>query len=255
MSTRIIQMTDLHVMVDPQAEVKGICTRARFDKVWAAVRAHQSAAAQLVISGDLTHDEQRETYQTLRQAFGDWLPKLRVLPGNHDERNLMREVFSDRVQVVAGRNTFVDAVGGWKLIGLDSHVPGELRGELGSEQLQWLDQQLASGPTVPVCLFLHHPPISMHSPWMDAIGLTDSGEFLMLVRRYPSVRFISCGHVHHERTENTGALSVYTTPSTGVQFCPQTGELEVDIVSPGYRIFDLEPDGRYQTRVERVTCQ
>lgn len=251
---RIIQISDLHVMVDPLAEVRDICTRARFDKVWAAVRREQPEATLLIVTGDLTHDEKLETYQTLRQQFADWIPKLRIVPGNHDDREIMRQVFADRIQVVAGRNTFVETVGGWRLIGLDSHVPGKLHGELGSAQLEWLEQQLALGPEQPVGLFLHHPPINVNSPWMDAIKLVDADALLSLVQRYPAVRIISCGHLHHERSEFAGALSFFITPSTGVQFRPETEKLEVDTVNPGYRVFDLFPDGRFQTRVERVPC-
>ncbi len=250
--TRIIQITDCHLMVDPQAELKGICTRARFDQVLAAIQAKHTDADRLIVTGDLTHDEQLETYETLKRLLAEWFPKLRVIPGNHDDRASMAQVFGERLQLIAGRNVFTDIIGGWKLIGLDSHVPGQLHGEVGADQLEWLERELTANEELPTGLFLHHPPVSVNSPWLDRIGLADEEGLLALVARYSRVRVICCGHVHQERTAIEGAATIFTTPSTGVQFRPETESLEVDVVAPGYRILDLYSDGRFHTRVERV---
>lgn len=252
MITRIIQLTDCHLMADPQAELKGICTRARFDRVLADIRARHPEVDKLIVTGDLTHDEKLETYATLKELLAGWMPKLRVIPGNHDDRALMREVFGERIQVVERRNVFAEIIGGWRLIGLDSHVPGQLYGELGSEQLNWLEQQLDADTRLHSCLFLHHPPVSVKSPWLDRIGLTDAEGLLEVVSRRSSVRVVCCGHVHQERSVSVGATAIFTTPSAGVQFRPETESLEVDAAWPGYRILDLYGDGRFDSRVERV---
>lgn len=239
-------------MVDPLAELKGICTRARFDRVMAAVRTGFQDADRLVVTGDLTHDEQLQTYEILRTLLADWFPRLRVIPGNHDDRNLMRQVFGERIHLLNGRNTFVDTVGAWKLIGMDSHVPGELHGELAPDQLQWLDRELDANPEQPVCLFLHHPPVLVNCPWLDRIALQDAKEFLAILERHSNARLVCCGHIHQERTVIDRTTSICTTPSTGVQFRPETEVLEVDVAPPGFRIIDLHDDGRVQTRVVRV---
>ena len=252
MSVRILQLTDCHLMADSQAELKGICTRERFARVLSAIKARHTEADLLIVTGDLTHDERPETYAALRDMLADWLPRLRVIPGNHDDREPMRQVFGDRIQHVHGRHVFVHDLGGWRLIGLDSHRPGELSGELGELQLAWLDEQLRSHPARPTGLFVHHPPISVNSPWLDRIGLVDAESLLTLLRQHDHVRFVSCGHVHQERTAMAGSILVLTTPSTGVQFRPETTSLEVDGVDPGYRVFDLQSDGQLQSWVDRV---
>lgn len=249
---RIVQLTDCHLMADPQAELKGICTRARFDQVLAAIQGYSSTADRLIVTGDLTHDEQLVTYQTLRHLLGEWFPKLRVIPGNHDDRALMRQVFDERIQVVGDRNIFVESLGTWKLIGLDSHVPGHIHGELGSAQREWLEGELATARDSFCGLFLHHPPVMVNSRWLDDVPLVDRAEFLSLVARYPQVRLICCGHIHQERTAIERGIPIFTTPSTGVQFRPETQILEVDSAAPGFRILDLAEDGAIHTRVQRV---
>ena len=147
---------------------------------------------------------------------------------------------------------FVHDLSRWRLIGLDSHRPGELSGELGVEQLAWLDEQLGSEPSRPTGLFVHHPPISVNSAWLDRIGLVDADSLLTVLRRHAQVRFVSCGHVHQERSAVLGSIQILATPSTGVQFRPETAAFEVDVADPGYRVFNLVPDGQFQSWVERV---
>lgn len=255
MSVRIVQITDLHLMADPRAELKGICTRDRFEAVLDVLRSGYSSVDRLIITGDLAHDEVRETYESLRERLVDWLPKLRLIPGNHDNRLAMRAVFGDRVQSLDDRNVFADELGGWKLIGLDSHLPGELRGQLGDRQLEWLARELTTAPTRPTALFVHHPPVSVGSSWLDRIGLDDADELRLLLQQHPQAKFIACGHIHQELTCHLGSLLVLATPSTSVQFQPESETLVVDSASPGLRVLNLEPNGSFCTRVIRVPCQ
>ena len=252
MTTRIVQVTDLHLMADPRAELKGVCTRTTLQAVLDILRRDFGSAERLIITGDLAHDELRETYVALRELLGDWLPRLRLIPGNHENRDFMRQVFSDRLTVVDGRNAFAESVGGWRIIGLDSQWPGEVRGQLGLPQQEWLTHELAAESLQPTAIFLHHPPLQVGTGWLDEIGLADAEALLDLLRRSEQVKFVCCGHIHHEMTISQRDVLLLTTPSTSVQFLPDTEMLVPDSVPPGFRIFDLESDGSFRTRVVRV---
>ena len=253
MTVRILQLTDLHLLTDPLAELKGICTRARFDAVMRAVGETIGPIERLIITGDLAHDETLATYELLREQLTDWLPKLRIVPGNHDCRVAMRLAFGGRIHVEGDRNVFVDSVGGWTMIGLDSQVTGELRGELGTSQLQWLEQTLTALPDQPTLLFLHHPPVLVGDSWIDLIRLDDAEALWSILARSGRVKAICCGHIHQERTITGPTAVVFTTPSTGVQFQSETESLAVDVVWPGFRVLDLDSDGTLRTRVVRVS--
>lgn len=252
MTVRIVQITDLHLMADPLGELKGVCTRATLQAVLEVLRRDFSSAERLIISGDLAHDELLETYEVLRDLLADWLPKLRVIPGNHDNRGFMRQVFGNRVTVMDDRNVFADSVGGWRLIGLDSHLPGEVRGQLGEAQRDWLARELAAEPLRPTAIFLHHPPLDVGTGWLDEIRLEDAERLFELLSQHPLVKFVCTGHIHQEMTVVQANRFVLTTPSTSVQFLPETDRLIPDSVPPGFRIFDLETDGSFRTRVVRV---
>lgn len=252
MAARILQITDLHLMADPRAELKGVCTRETLQAVLDVVQRDFGSAERLIVTGDLAHDELRETYVALREMLGDWLPKLRMLPGNHENRDFMRQVFGDQVTVVDDRNVFADSIGGWRLIGLDSQLPGEVRGQLGASQRDWLAHELAAEPLRPTAVFLHHPPLKVGTGWLDEIRLEDADPLFELLSRHPQVKFVCCGHIHHEMTIAQSNTLLLTTPSTCVQFLPETDKLIPDPVPPGFRVFDLEPDGSFRTRVVRV---
>ena len=252
MAARIIQITDLHLMADPRAELKGVCTRASLLTVLDVLRRDFGSAERLIVTGDLAHDELRETYEALRELLADWWPKLRLIPGNHDNREFMRQVFDDRVTVMEDRNVFVDSVGGWRLIGLDSHLPGEVRGQLGESQLAWLARELAAESRQPTAIFLHHPPMCVGTGWLDGINLEDAEAFLNVLRPFAQAKLICCGHIHHEMTVSLADKLLLATPSTSVQFLPETEVLVPDPIPPGFRVFDFEANGSFRTRVVRV---
>lgn len=251
MPIRLLQITDCHLFADPNAELKGICTRERFNDVLAALREELPRAERLIITGDLAHDERKETYETLRELLGEWLPRVRVVPGNHDDRGAMRETFRDVVETVNGRNGFSESLGNWQLIGLDTQITGALPGEVGASQLARLEEQLA-GTQQRVAIFLHHPPVDVGSAWLDKIGLTDAAALWNLLDRFPQVRVLCSGHVHQELAIRRGGTLVLTTPSTGVQFVPEAETLIVDDALPGYRVLELQDNGDVRTRVVRV---
>lgn len=251
MPIRILQLTDCHLFADPNVELKGICTRERLKHVLAALREELPRAERLIITGDLAHDERKETYEALRELLEEWLPRVRLVPGNHDDREAMRETFRDVVEIAHGRNGFSESLGNWRLIGLDTQITGELPGEVGAPQLAWLEKNLADTQQR-VAIFLHHPPVDVGSTWLDKIGLTDAPALWNLLDRFPRVRVLCSGHVHQELAFHDAGALVLTTPSTGVQFVPEAETLIVDDALPGYRVLELQDDGGVRTRVVRV---
>src|SRR5436190_18417540 len=90
---RILQLTDCHLFADPKAELRGVATWPRFQAVLQDVRRRFPDFDLLVLSGDTAHDECLATYQAVRQSLGEWSERVRIIPGNHDDRAAMRRVF------------------------------------------------------------------------------------------------------------------------------------------------------------------
>ncbi len=252
MSVRIVQITDLHLYRDTDSVLAGVSTWKTFRAVLGQIERQHGDFDFLVLTGDLAQDEELDTYLMLREALGDWLERCRIIPGNHDDPANLRKAFPDLFSQDGGPLTFALAAGDWKIIGLDSHLPGEIKGRIDANQLQWLRDQLRMDPSTRTLLFVHHPPIAINVDWLDKIGLDEAADLVDLIEASPQIKVICAGHVHQEFAGRIGAAAMVTTPSTCVQFGART-EKSFDTRAAGYRTFRLD-DG-YHTEVHRLSDQ
>jgi Icc protein len=242
---RVLQVTDLHLRADVAGELYGVTTDASFRAVLARAMADAAWQPEVVlVTGDLAEDPEPRVYERLRAE----LMRLRVpvlcLPGNHDDPGLMR-------RALAGGNVSVcatHAAAGWRFVLLDSVLPGEPGGELASEELTRLARELAATRAW-TFVSVHHQPVPVGSPWLDAVGLRNGAELLGLAARHPHLRGIAWGHVHQAFEAQQGELRLLATPSTCAQFMPGTEHCVMDTRPPAFRRLDLGPDGSIATEV------
>lgn len=250
--TRILQLTDLHVFRDPEAFLKGIPTYQLLCDVVEHIRQSGAEFDFVVVTGDHTHDELEESYEAVRKVLSPWINKLYQVPGNHDDRRVLRSVFSERI---TGQGdaliNFTFQAEKWLCLGLDTHVPSSVPGLINAEQIAWAREQVAWFHPDMVGLFFHHPPVNVGSDWMDIIGLTGKELLQEWFTEEPRIRFACCGHVHHEFQSRWNQTDILTTPSTGIQFSPRGSTPTFVADPPGYRIIELHDDG-YTTRVIRL---
>ena len=250
MSIRIVQITDTHLYRDPNGVLSGVPTWKTFRAIVGQIGRQHGDFDYLMLTGDLAEDGELETYLMLREALGDWLARCRIIPGNHDNPANLRKAFPDLFPQDEGPLTFSLSTSDWKIIGLDSHLPGETKGRVDVDQLEWLREQLRMDPDTRTLLFIHHPPIAIRVPWLDRIGLDGATDVIGLIKASPQIRVICAGHVHQEFAGQIGAAAMYTTPSTCVQFGART-EKSFDTRAAGYRTIRLD-DG-HQTEVHRLS--
>ena len=249
MTTRIVQLSDTHLLADADGTLWRVPTRETLRAVLDDVGRLEGGFDHLVLTGDLAQDEALETYQALGDLLGDWRSRCRLVPGNHDDREAIREAFADLVPA-AGPLTFSFRAGAWRIIGLDTLVAGESGGRLDPAQLEWLAGQLAADADAPTLLFLHHPPTAIGVAWLDKMALAAPEAFVALVRRSPQIKVVCCGHVHQEFEGRIGGAALYATPSTALQLLRDDVQ-QPDLLPPGYRVLEL--DGPlWRTRVVRL---
>lgn len=246
--TRILQLTDFHVFANANAKLKGIPTRESLVDVVQYIQQTERPFDFVVVTGDHTHDELPESYSAVREILEPLSGQLLQVPGNHDDRVVMRDVFTDLPGTGQDRVQFAKEVGEWLLLGLDTHLPGEVAGQIDAGQVDWLKSQIDKSAASSVALFCHHPPIDVGSVWMDQIGLSGREFLQQAVLADKRIRLICCGHVHHEFERELGAAKVMASPSTGIQFDPLGDTPQFANAAPGYRVIEL--DGfDYQTHV------
>ena len=141
------------------------------------------------------------------------------LPGNHDEPRAMQRELAGAPFVLGG---FVD-LGRWRIVLLDSCMPGSASGALSAAALAGLHAALASAAGRHCMVCLHHHPVPMSSRWLDRVGLTNAAEFLHTLDGHRNVRAVVWGHVHQAFDALRKGVRLLATPSTCAQFLPQCG--------------------------------
>lgn len=237
---RLIQVTDCHLLADPQGTSRKGFPLRQTQAVLERVQALRPDV--LLVTGDIAQDETSAAYRLASQAFSTVGCPWFWIPGNHDQPELMEECHPLHDEVDLGE---------WRVLLLDSRLSGQPGGALGQEQLQRLAEQLEADDR-PVLIALHHPPVEIGSAWMDAIGLKDRDALWQTLSPYPRVKALICGHIHQAFAARQGLVAIYGCPATSDQFLPSSHEFAVDEAArPGLRVIDLRGE-ELSTWIERV---
>ncbi|HET9152630.1 MAG TPA: phosphodiesterase [Solirubrobacterales bacterium] len=243
----LAQLSDLHIC----EEWEGADPAAQLERVVAAIRGLPNPLDAVLVTGDLTDDGSERHYRRARELLARLDAPLYVLPGNHDDRGRLREVFA-----LPGKGdepvNYVAEVGDLRLVAFDSLVPGQDPGAYSREQLRWLDETLREQPGAPTLLALHHPPLPTGVPEWDAINLTaaDREALAQVVALHPQLRAIVGGHLHRTAAGALGGCAVLSAPSTCLQVRPNYEHDEVEFVAPpGFALHVLR-DGELSSQVE-----
>lgn len=248
---RILQLTDLHLLEDRHGRLKGIPTHDSLDDVLRFIESEPIDFDHLIVTGDVSHDGGSESYGRARELLGPFLTDGHLIPGNHDLRAGMRATWPDAFETAEGPIIFSRESAGWRLIGLDTLIEGEVAGRIDPDQLDWLSRELTDHADQLTVLFMHHPPVSVNCEWLDEIGLEQPALFAGLIADNPQLRLICTGHVHFEFEGLLGECVVATSPSTSVQFEPSGGEPKYVAVPPGFRLIELDGN-EFRTRIVRL---
>jgi 3',5'-cyclic AMP phosphodiesterase CpdA len=172
----------------------------------------------VLLTGDCVDAGSAEEYERLRELLSPLTMPVYAVPGNHDDRQRLREAFG--AQGTRPMAEFVQyVVEDWpvRLIGLDTNVPGEPGGRLCAERLGWLADRLAEQPARPTVIFMHHPPFRTGLHVLDAMGLDGSEALGAVVARHPNVERVLAGHVHRLMQRRFHGSVAMTCPSTAHQ--------------------------------------
>ena len=245
-SVRLVQFTDTHLLADPAGKLRGALTLPRLQACLAHAQRHFFPADAIALTGDIVQDDPT-AYGAIELIFEDLGLPVLLIPGNHDVPvEMARRLAHPPFQV--GGEYHTD--NGWQVLLLDSWFAESDDGEgrLGDGQLAALEQALAAAAKPHSFVFLHHPPVPMESPGLDALGLLDARAFIDTVSRHPRVRGIAWGHAHQALDIYAGNLRLMCTPATSMQFTPRAG-FKIDDRPPGYRVLELGEDGSIASEV------
>ena len=243
----LVQITDSHLYEQADGRLLAVPTLASLQAVVDLVLAEQPDAQLVLGTGDISQDGSPTSYQHYLQQIQRLQLPLRWMAGNHDVVPVLEQSSTDGQAI----EPYYD-LPSWRVILLDSSVDGAVFGRLNEQQLEQFEQLLEGAGERHVLVCLHHHPMDIGSAWIDRIGLRNAEQFWAIVERYPAIRAVLCGHVHQEFSGSYNGIDVYASPSTCVQFLPQSMDFALDTRSPGYRWLQLYDCGTLKTGFSRV---
>lgn len=242
---RLIQISDCHLLSDPQRAAYGVNPANSLKAVLALLM--QSQPDMLLITGDISGDDSPQSYQwllaLLEHTVGDtpWY----VLPGNHDSNPAFDSLLGNKQLRVDAPL----ALGNWQIHGIDTRHQGTL-GYARPEQLTAVAQAIEAAPHSHHLLALHHH-IEPSNSWMDKHCLINAADVGRWIARQSGLRAAIHGHIHAQQHYHIGECAVMSVPSTCWQWAMQP-EFGVDDAKPGYRELLLSDDGTWTTTIRRL---
>jgi 3',5'-cyclic AMP phosphodiesterase CpdA len=186
----------------------------------AKIKAMPVEPAFLVHTGDISHLSKPEQWDTADQVIKGANKQVYYIPGEHDvadENNgqLYLERYGKGTQ---GRGWYSFDAGGVHfvaLINVFNFNPGFKSAglaELGNEQLEWLEKDVAHrSASTPIVVLAHLPLWTIYADW--GWGTSDSGRAFGYLKRFGSVTVLN-GHIHQIIQKVEGNMTLHTAAST-----------------------------------------
>jgi len=248
MATRIIQVTDTHLFENKNHRLLGNIVFESLHAVMKSIEASPVSPSLLLLTGDLSQDYTRASYLHVAESFKKIHCPILCTLGNHD-KSLKAKDSLKNTPLKFQKTCFL---GNWLIIMLSSYWHGHLSGKLNTRELKFLESTLTKHPDLFKMIFLHHHAVPIRSEWMDKIALVNAKELFSIIDRHKNIQAIVSGHTHQTFDDVRKNVRVLTTPSTSFQLLPCSSKFALDPdQSPGYRFFDLSPDGSFKTGVVR----
>jgi len=207
-----LQISDSHVGFDKPANPNALGT---LEEAIGRVKALPVKPSFMIHTGDITHLSKPKEFDDADQMISQARLDVHYVPGEHDildeEVKLYRERYG-RGAKGAGWYSF-DA-NGVHFIGLVNVVDlkaGGL-GNLGSEQLEWLEADVKGrSASTPIVVFAHIPLWVVYKDW--GWGTEDGARALDSLKRFGSVTVLN-GHIHQVMQKVEGNVTFHTAQST-----------------------------------------
>jgi len=171
------------------------------------------------------------------------------VPGNHDDLEVAEEVLM-RFDKITFEKKFI--INEWCLLLLNTHYEGYKSGKLPRSELKFLKNALDEYNNKFIGIYLHHHVLPSRCDWLDEMRIVNYDDFLAIVANHSRIKFVSCGHIHQDTSTHWQDIEFLSTPATSVQFEEASADFALGTKMPGYRWFNLVPQGAYSTGVVRV---
>lgn len=208
-----LQISDSHVGFDKPANPNALGT---LQEAVARIGALPQKPDFLIHTGDISHLSKPKEFDDADQVIGGAGLPVHYVPGEHDLLDDgTGQAYRDRYgRGSQGAGWYSFDAAGVHFIGLVNVVDlkaGGL-GNLGHEQLEWLEDDLrGKSSSTPIVVFAHIPLWTVYQDW--GWGTEDAAQALSYLKRFGSVTVLN-GHIHQLMQKVEGDVVFHTAMST-----------------------------------------
>ncbi len=206
-----VQISDSHIGFAnaPNADTAGTLREAI-----ELVSKLKGTSSLLLHTGDVSHLSRPGQFDTAEQIIRGAGLETHYVPGEHDVLDEDGAAFFERFTTGAGKGYYSFDQQGVHFVGLNNvqNLKAGGLGNLGPEQLEWLDKDLHGRPaSQPIVVFAHIPLWTVYQDW--GWGTDDGAQALSYLRRFGSVTVLN-GHIHQTMQKVEGNVAFHTALST-----------------------------------------
>jgi hypothetical protein len=209
-----LQISDSHIgfHLPPNANALGTLEEA-IAKVNALTLPQKPAF--MIHTGDISHLSLESQFDDADKVISQARLDVHYVPGEHDFLDPDRKFYVDRYgRGTKGAGWYSFDANGVHFIGLVNvfNLKGGGMGDLGAEQLEWLEDDLKGrSASTPIVVFAHIPLWTIYPEW--GWGTDDSAQALFYLKRFGSVTVLN-GHIHQIMQKVEGNVTFHTARST-----------------------------------------
>ena len=251
------QITDLHIKAPGQPAYGQVDTAALLAAAVAHLNRLDPRPELVVASGDLVDERTAEEYAHLRTILEPLEIPYALLPGNHDDRAVLREAFPDHPYLAEGGAYLHHArdLGPIRLICLDTLRDDSHWGAFDEPRADWLRAELAKTPDRPTVIIAHHPPFRTGMAEHDANRMLGREMLAEIIRANPQVDLLLTGHLHRMMVvpwAGTTAMCLSSTAHQAVLDRQPGAQLSICMEPPACLLVDYDAEEGFMTHVSPI---
>jgi 3',5'-cyclic AMP phosphodiesterase CpdA len=227
----LAQISDPHLRLDDDASQPALAAAV------ARISTLRQPPAAVLVTGDIANSGDPAEHERADELLSPLPMPVLKLAGNHDR--------------LAAPLRYTAQAGDLRIVVCDTSRPGRDDGAL---DVEWLAAQLEPG--VPTVVAMHHPPVLIGLPWLDAIALRreDREALATLLGRSPQVVRVVAGHVHRAGFGVLAGCPVATCAATSVQAALDFDAADIALATepPSMLVHALLDSGELLTHVHPI---
>jgi 3',5'-cyclic AMP phosphodiesterase CpdA len=207
-----LQISDSHVGFDKPANPNALGT---LEEAINRIKIMPVKPSFMIHTGDISHLSKASEFDDAERIISQAKLDVHYVPGEHDFLDEEIKFYKDRYgKGTRGAGYYSFDANGVHFIGLVNVVDlkaGGL-GNLGAEQLEWLEQDLKGrSKSTPIVVFAHIPLWTVYPEW--GWGTEDGARALEYLKGFGSVTVLN-GHIHQVMQKVEGNVTFHTARST-----------------------------------------